>query len=96
MKRGTGSRKKTREKFRKHISKRGKISITKVMQEFNPGELVRLVAEPAIQKSMYHPRFHGKSGIIKSKKGRCYEVLIKDSSKTKTILVSPSHLERSR
>ena len=94
MKKGSGIRKKTRKKFKKPKKSRGKISITKQLQEFNQGDKVCLIAEPALQKNLYHPRFHGKSGIIKSKKGKCYEVLIKDKRKTKKLIVSPSHLKR--
>ena len=42
------------------------------------GDEVILKLEPAVQKGMYFPRFHGKQGTIAAKKGNCYEVNIKD------------------
>tara|TARA_Y100000310_G_C20057825_1_gene523561 strand:- start:185 stop:331 length:147 start_codon:yes stop_codon:yes gene_type:complete len=47
-----------------------------------------------VQRGMYHSRFYGKSGSIKGKQGRCYEVLITDGSKQKTLIVHPVHLKR--
>ncbi|MCD4666263.1 50S ribosomal protein L21e [archaeon] len=91
----TGSaRRKTRSKYKKNIRQKGKLSLTKYLQSFKPDEKVCLKAEPAYQKGMYFRRFHGQIGIIKRKKGACYEVLIKDGNKPKTLIVHPIHLQR--
>lgn len=90
------SRRKTRQKLKKNIRERGKISLTRFLQSFNIGDRVILKMEPAYQKGGYFPRFHGRSGIVKAKKGRCYEVLIKDINKEKTVLVHPVHLKRAK
>jgi len=87
-------RRKTRSKLRKNIKDRGKISIKNYLRSFKKGERVILKAEPAVQKGMYFPRYHGKSGLIKSKRGNCYEVLIKDGGKEKTLIVHPIHLKK--
>lgn len=87
-----GSRRKTRNKLRKRPRTKGKISIANYLQTFKAGEKVCLNAEPAVQKGMYHPRFHGKIGEIKGKRGKCYEVVIKDGSKEKILVVHPVHL----
>ena len=89
-----GFRRKTRQIMRKSVRQKGKISLSKYFQQFKEGERVVLKAEPAVQKGMYFPRFHGKSGIIKGKKGRCYEVNIKDGGKEKVLIVHPVHLLR--
>jgi large subunit ribosomal protein L21e len=87
-------RRKTRHKLSKKPRKKGKINISKYFQSFKTGEKVILKAEPAVQKGMYRPVFHGKSGIVKDKKGSCYSVLINDKSKQKTIIIHPVHLKR--
>lgn len=87
-------RRKTRHKLKKNIKARGKISLTKYFQTFEAGDKVVLVAEPAVQKGMYFPRFYGKSGVIKAKKGKCYEVTIRDIRKEKTLIVHPVHIKR--
>jgi len=88
------SRTGTRHKLKKHIRRKGKVSLTSYFQKFKIGEKVLLKAEPAIQKAMYFPRFHGKTGIIKGKKGNCYNILIKDNKKEKTLIVHPVHLKK--
>jgi large subunit ribosomal protein L21e len=89
-----GFRRKTRSKLRKNVREKGKISIKKFLQSFNEGDKVGFKAEPAVQRGMYHPRFHGKTGTITGKKGGCYEVEIRDGSKQKTLVVHPIHLRR--
>ena len=94
VKRIGGIRRKTRYKFRKEKRSKGKLSITKYLQSFDVGNKVYLHVEPAVQKGMYHPRFMGKSGIIKRKRGKCYEVTINDLGKEKTLIVHPVHLKK--
>ena len=89
-----GYRRKTRSKLRKNIWERGKISIKNFLQGFNEGDKVAFKAEPAVQRAMYHPRYHGKVGVVKRKVGKCYEVNITDGSKQKTFMVHPIHLRR--
>jgi large subunit ribosomal protein L21e len=87
-------RRKTRHKLSKKTRKKGKINLPNYFQSFEMGEKVVLMAESAIQKGMYWPRYHGKAGIINAKKGSCYSVLIKDKNKQKNIIVHPVHLKR--
>lgn len=87
-----GVRRKTRKKLKKNFRQKGKISISKYFQSFDVGQQVCLKAEPAVQKGMYHPRYHGKVGVVKAKVGNCYEVSIKDVTKPKTVIVHPIHL----
>jgi len=89
-----GFRRNTRHKMRKNVSQRGKISLRKFLQSFNVGDSVQLVAEPAYQKGMFHPRFYGKVGTVSKVVGTCYEVKIKDFSKEKIVVAHPVHLNR--
>ncbi len=96
VKRTGGFRRKTRHQLKKNVRTRGKISITRYFQKFEEGEKVILAAEPAVQKGMYFPRFHGKFGVIKNRLGRCYEVSIKDGNKTKIIITHAIHLKKAK
>jgi len=89
-----GFRRKTRSKLQKGLKSKGKISIRKYLQELDIGERVQLTAEPAVQKGMYFPRFHGKVGIVQGKKGNCYEIKITDLGKDKVLIVHPLHLKK--
>jgi large subunit ribosomal protein L21e len=95
VKRTGGMRRKTRHILQKHVTERGKVSITKFLNDFKDGDRVVLKAEPAcVGNGMYHPMFHGKAGIVQGKKGLCYEVLIKDGSIKKTLIVHGVHLKK--
>jgi large subunit ribosomal protein L21e len=94
MKRTGGLRRKTRHKLKKNVRTKGKISLRRFFQRFSEGDKVYLTAEPAVQKGLYHPRFHGKAGIIRSKQGSNYYVDIKDGNKPKTLLTHPVHLKK--
>ena len=89
-----GLRKNTRYKLSKGKRKRGKISIIEYYKILNPGEMVYFLADPGIQKGMYHPRFHGKSGTVLKKRGKCYEIELIDGNLKKLMIVHPIHLRR--
>ena len=88
-----GSRRKTRHKLSKPLRTKGKLSIRNYFQTFKQGDKVVLKAEPAVQTAMYLPRFHGKIGTVKSKRGACYEVSLKDGNKQKLLIIHPVHLK---
>lgn len=89
-----GNRRKTRHKLAKNVRDKGKISLARYFQDFKKGDKVCLVAEPSIHEGMYYPRFHGKAGTVLCKRGKCYEVQIKDVKMLKTVVVHPIHLKR--
>ncbi len=94
MKRIGTSRRKSRYKFGKNIRNRGKVSLSRYFQQFKEGDSVALVAEPAVQRGLYHPRFHGRVAKVTGTRGKCYEVTFKEDSKTKTVIVHPVHLKK--
>ena len=92
--RSKGFRSKARHKLKKKIRKRGKLSVTKVMQKFEIGERAYIDIEPGVQKGMPYPRFQGRCGIVKGKRGRAYIVEIEDGKKKKEIIALPVHLKK--
>ena len=89
-----GMRRKTRYKLKKEIRQRGKIRLSKYFQSFDVGDKVYLVAEPAVQKGFYHPRFFVRAGVVIGKRGACCQVQITDINKQKTLIVHPVHLKK--
>jgi len=79
----------------KSLKEKGKMSLDRFFQIFKVGDRVVLKAESAFQKGLYHPRFHGKSGLVQKKTGRCYEILISDQGKQKTVVTYPIHMKKS-
>ncbi len=89
-----GFRRRTRYKLQKNVREKGKVSQRSFFQKLDEGDKVKLIAEPAYQKGMYFPRYHGLVGIVKGKKGNCYNVAIKDHDKDKLLIVHPVHLKK--
>ncbi|MEM4248579.1 MAG: 50S ribosomal protein L21e [Candidatus Nanoarchaeia archaeon] len=94
VKRAGGFRAKTRFALQKSARKRGKISTTRLMQEFKTGDKVVITQEPAIHKGMPHPRYKARTGIVIGKQGRTYKIRIFDGGKEKILLSAPVHLTK--
>ncbi len=88
-----GFRRKTRTLFRKEIRQKGKISLARYFAKFKDGQKVVLLSEPAVQDGMYHPRFHGRVGVVIEQRGECYNVEVKDGGKPKRVCIHPVHLK---
>jgi len=92
MKRIGGNRRKTRYKMKKPVSAKGKLPISKILQNFEEGDKVLLKAEPSYQKGLFCLRFHGKIGEVVGKQGKCYLVSIKDGKTKKELITHPIHM----
>lgn len=90
---GTKQRK-THHKFKGHYSAKGKLPLSRYLQEFKVGDKVDLKIFPNVQKGRFYPRFHGLSGKVVGMKGACYAVQIKDGDKEKKLYVHPIHLKK--
>lgn len=82
-----------RAKTRKSLEQKYRPNITKFLQEFRKNQSVMILQEPSSHKSMPHPRFKGKVGIIKGKRGKAYIVEIADGNKVKTLITRSEHLK---
>jgi len=83
-------------KARKKLTKeRGEgVTVSRAMGEFLEGERVILRIEPSVQKGRPHPRYQGRVGVVRGKRGRAYEVEITDGGKIKKVIILPEHLVR--
>jgi|TARA_B100001964_G_C14258388_1_gene613746 large subunit ribosomal protein L21e len=88
-----GLRRKSRYKLKKERREKGKVSTSKFMQSFKAGQQVHLSIEPSAHKGNYHSRFIGKTGTVRSSRGKCYEVVINDKGKEKLLIIHPVHLK---
>ena len=93
MKPPKGFRHRTRKLLRKHIRERGAVPpLSLLMYEYKPGDKVYIIINPSVMKGMPHRRYHGKTGTVVGKRGRCYIVEVRVGGKTKTLIVRPEHL----
>jgi large subunit ribosomal protein L21e len=79
--------------LKKEHKERGKIRMSKLLQEYQPGNRVVVRIDPSIQKGMPHRRFHGKTGTVTEKRGRSYVVTVPQGNAVKEIIVRPEHIE---
>ncbi len=88
-----GYQRKTRSLLRRKTRQRGKTGLSTILREYQSGDRVVVKLNPSIHKGMPHRRFHGRIGIVKSKKGRAYVVDVTQGDTIKTITVRPEHLK---
>lgn len=93
MKKSKGYRAGTRRLLKKNPRERGKVKISKLLHEYQPGNNIVVKIDPSVQKGMPHRRFHGQIGTIVEKRGRSYVVSVNQGDATKEIVVRPEHLE---
>lgn len=93
MRKSKGYRAGTRRLLKKEPRERGKIRISKLLYEYQPGSRVVIMIDSSIQKGMPHKRYHGKVGTIIDKRGRSFIVSVTQGEATKEIIVRPEHLE---
>ncbi|HVO85594.1 MAG TPA: 50S ribosomal protein L21e [Candidatus Eisenbacteria bacterium] len=93
MRGSKGYRAGTRHLLKKAPRTKGKIKLSKLLREYQPGARVVVKIDPSTQRGMPHRRFHGKSGTIVNKQGRSYVVSVSQGDEMREIIVRPEHLE---
>lgn len=93
MRKSKGYRSKTRRLLRKSPRERGKMQLSKLLHEYQPGNSVVVKIDPSVQKGMPHRRYHGKVGKIVGLRGKSYIVSVTQGDSVKEIIVRPEHLE---
>jgi len=92
MRKSKGYRAGTRRLLKKNPRERGKIKISKLLYEYEPGSHVVIKLDPSVHKGMPHRRYHGKVGTVLEKRGRSYVISVTQGNAVKEILVRPEHL----
>jgi large subunit ribosomal protein L21e len=93
MKKSKGFRSGSRRLLTKEPRERGKLSLSKLLYEYQPGSQVVVKIEPSVQKGMPHRRYHGRVGTIMNKRGRSYVVSVSQGDAVRVIIARPEHLE---
>ena len=93
MRKSKGFRSGSRRLLTKEPRERGKLSLSKLLYEYQPGTQVVVKIEPSVHKGMPHRRYHGKVGTIVNKRGRSYVISVSQGDAVREIIVRPEHLE---
>ena len=78
---------------RKKIRTRGKFSFSDYFRKFQDGDIVAVVKERGLRSS-FPERLQGRTGTVIGKRGKIYNVLIKDQTKPKQFLIEAVHLKK--
>jgi large subunit ribosomal protein L21e len=92
VKKSKGYRSGARRLLTKEPRERGKIRLSKLLQEYEPGASVVVMIDSSVQKGMPHRRYHGKVGIVVGKRGRAYVLKVPQGDAIKEIIARPEHL----
>jgi large subunit ribosomal protein L21e len=88
-----GYRHRTRKLLKKSVRERGSVPpLSLIMIDYKVGERVHIVINPSIHSGMPHRRYHGKTGVVIGKRGRCYIVSVMLGDREKVLFVRPEHL----
>jgi len=93
MRGSKGYRAGTRRLLKKETRERGKLRLSKLLYEYQPGNQVVVKIDPSVQKGMPHRRYHGRVGVVIDKRGKSYVVSVTQGEAVKEIIVRPEHLE---
>ncbi len=93
MKKSKGYRAGTRRLLKKRPRERGKIRLSKLLYQYQPGNRVVIKIDSSVHKGMPHKRYHGRVGTVIDKRGRSYIVSVTQGDAVKEIIVRPEHLE---
>jgi len=92
-----GYRNKTRQRHRKNVRDRGLGSIEKYLIDYEINDKVDVITDPSQHKRGFpHRRYHGLTGTVIGKRGRCYEVEVKLGNSKKMLLIGKEHLRTNR
>ena len=64
-----------------------------MLATYEVNSTVNIVIEPSVQKGRPHRRFHGKTGLVREKRGKAYLIEVKDGNSVKQIITYPEHLK---
>eukprot|EP01062_Namystynia_karyoxenos_P010957 TRINITY_DN13920_c0_g1_i2.p2 TRINITY_DN13920_c0_g1~~TRINITY_DN13920_c0_g1_i2.p2 ORF type:complete len:166 (+),score=72.28 TRINITY_DN13920_c0_g1_i2:2-499(+) len=97
---GYGYRSKTRDLFSKRFKTRGMPNQTRYLTNFKCGDVVNVIGDPAIHKSLPHKIYHGKTGVVWNVTRRAVGVIVNKKVGPrvirKRINVRVEHVHRSK
>jgi large subunit ribosomal protein L21e len=96
MRKSKGFRSGARRVLTKEPREHGKMRLSKLLYEYQPGNRVVIRIDSSVHKGMPHRRYHGRVGTIIDKRGRSYVISVSQGDAVREIIVRPEHLEPSK
>ncbi len=77
----------------RNLRSKGRVAITKFLQEFEEGDKVRIDINTNVLRGRPTTlRFNRLNGVVIARRGKGYEIEIKDGDKKKRVVVINAHL----
>jgi large subunit ribosomal protein L21e len=93
MRKSKGYRSGARRLLTKEPREHGKLRLSKLLYEYQPGSQVVIMIDSSVHKGMPHRRFHGRVATVINKRGRSYILSVSQGDAVKEIIARPEHLE---
>ena len=93
MRKSKGYRSGARRLLTKEPREHGKLRLSKLLYEYQPGSQVVIRIDSSVHKGMPHRRFHGRVATVINKRGRSYVLSVSQGDAVKEVIVRPEHLE---
>jgi ribosomal protein L21E len=77
----------------KGVRTKGKLQLSRYFQELKEGDRVSVNQELSL-KAGFPKRLQGRTGVVIERKGKVYNIQIKDQAKEKYFLIAPIHLKK--
>ena len=77
----------------KNLRKKGKLSLSKLFEEFKEGDTIVLVHNLSYSAS-FPKRLHGRTGKVIGKQGKALIIKVNDGKKPKNFVVQRIHLKK--
>lgn len=89
-KKAKGQRTKTRDKLKR---KGSRLSVNKILKEFNTGETVQVNINSSFHSGIPHRRYQGISGKVIGRQGNAFRIAVKEGNAPRTLVVTAAHLK---
>ena len=77
----------------RRLKKERQFTINDFVRTFKVGDRVVLDIQP-YYKSLPHPKFNGRVGVVEAQRGKAYVVRIRDGDAEKRLICLPIHLKK--
>jgi len=93
VRKSKGYRSGARRLLTKEPREHGKLRLSKLLYEYQPGSQVVIRIDSSVHKGMPHRRYHGRVATVINKRGRSYVLSVSQGDAVKEVIVRPEHLE---
>ena len=80
--------------YTRRLKRERKLTANDFVKDIKVGDKVVIDVQPYYEGALPHPRYNGKSGVVKEIRGKAYVVEIKVGNKVKHIISEAVHIRK--